>query len=62
MNARDSKLIRFVRNRLGDLVALRRHDLLQLRHLAKQFHHQSLQSGAWQAARIGGRWHVTSGS
>jgi hypothetical protein len=57
-----SKLIRFVCNRLGDPVALRRHDLLQLRHLAKQFHHQSFQSGAWQAGRTGGRWHVTSES
>ena len=30
----------------GDLIALRRHDLLQLRVLAKQVHHLSFQQGA----------------
>jgi hypothetical protein len=31
----------------GDLVALRRHEPLQIRHLAQQFHHQSFQLGSW---------------
>ena len=36
--------------------------LLQLHHLAQQFHHPSFQLDTWQTGRIGGRWHATSES
>ena len=44
----------------SDLIALRRHDLLQFRYLAQQFHKPSFQLGTWQAGQIGGRRHATN--
>ena len=46
----------------GDLIALRRHDLLQFRYLAQQFHKPSFQLGTRQVGQIGGRRHATTES
>jgi hypothetical protein len=46
----------------SDLIALRRHEPFQIRHLGEQFHHQSSQLRTWQTRPIGGRRHVMSES
>jgi hypothetical protein len=45
----------------GDLLALRRDRPLELRHLAQQRAHQSLQLGQRQRVRISGRHHASEG-
>ena len=46
----------------SDLIALRRHDLLQFRYLAQQFHKPSFQLGTRQVGRIGGQRHTKTES
>ena len=41
-----------------DLVALRRHDTLQLGHVAEQSYQQSFQLGTGEIRQIGGWWHA----